>query len=54
MVGFYNTSMVYFISGIFGNLFGSYVEKSDKSIGAYTAISGLLTGILAVIFVNWS
>ena len=35
-----------------GNLFSSAISKSP-SVGASTAIMGILTGALAMLFVNW-
>lgn len=38
-----------------GNIFSSVCQfTGDNSVGASTAINGLLTGLLAVIIVNWS
>ena len=55
MVGFVPTCLVYIISGIGGNLFSSACNFSNNdSVGASTAINGLLTGMLAVVVVNWS
>jgi len=53
MVGFKQTAILYFVSGIGGNLFSSYLS-SDNSIGASTSDFGLLFGLLAVIRINWN
>jgi membrane associated rhomboid family serine protease len=55
MVGFLPTCLVYVMSGIGGNVFSSACQFSgNTSVGASTSINGLLTGMLAVIVVNWS
>ena len=55
MVGFLPTCLVYIMSGIGGNVFSSAcMYDGDNSVGASTAINGLLTGMLAVVVVNWS
>jgi len=53
MVGFKQTAAIYFITGIGGNLFSSYIQP-DSSIGASTADFGLLFGIMSMILVNWN
>lgn len=54
MVGYIYMVSLYFASGIGGNLFSAYWKPTESSIGASTAINGVLTGILAMILVNWS
>ena len=43
----------YVCSGVAGNLFSAMCEHDMVSVGASTAINGLLTGILAMILANW-
>jgi len=41
-------------SGIGGNLFSAYWEPATMvSVGASTAVTGLISGGLAMVFVNW-
>lgn len=55
MVGFFHTCLLYFASGIGANIFSSVCQFEGKpSVGASTSINGLLTGLLAMIIVNWS
>ena len=54
MIGYLYMVSLYFTSGIGGCLFSAYWKPFDSSIGASTAINGVLTGILAMILVNWS
>jgi len=52
MVGFKHTAALYFMSGIGGNMFSAFCSNGN-SIGASTADFGILTGLLAMILVNW-
>ena len=52
MVGFKQMAAIYFASGIGGNIFSALCVDSD-SVGASTADFGILTGLLAMIIVNW-
>ena len=52
MVGTKNLIVLYFVSAFGGNIFGVLVSD-DPSVGASTAISGLLGAYLAYIIVNW-
>ena len=54
MIGYLYMVSLYFASGIGGCLFSAYWKPLDSSIGASTAINGVLTGILAMILVNWN
>mmetsp|Transcript_33600 Transcript_33600/g.51738 ORF Transcript_33600/g.51738 Transcript_33600/m.51738 type:complete len:163 (+) Transcript_33600:169-657(+) len=54
LVGFRHTLMIYFISGIGGNLFSSFCNPGSISIGASTCINGMLTGLLALLVINWN
>ena len=53
MIGFKQMAKLYIFSAIGGNLF-SAVCTNERSVGASTADFGILTGILAMIFANWS
>lgn len=53
MVGFRMTVYTYFISGISANIFGSAVDYNNNSVGASTAINGIIAAELAMIIVNW-
>jgi len=52
MIGFTQIACVYLASGIGGNLFSSFFSRK-KSVGASTAINGVVTSLLAMIIVNW-
>ena len=52
MVGFKHMAIVYMASGIGGNMFSSCLSN-NLSVGASTADFGILTGLLAMVFVNW-
>lgn len=54
MIGFKHMMGCYIASGIGGNLFSSLCTPNERSIGASTADFGIFTGLLAMIFVNWS
>mmetsp|Transcript_8931 Transcript_8931/g.15128 ORF Transcript_8931/g.15128 Transcript_8931/m.15128 type:complete len:174 (+) Transcript_8931:347-868(+) len=53
MVGFNHTMATYIVSGIGGNIFSAYCSDAN-SVGASTSINGLLTGVFAMITINWS
>jgi rhomboid protease GluP len=53
MVGFKHMAAVYFASGFGGNLFSACLTI-NPSVGASTSDFGILTGLLAMVFVNWS
>lgn len=45
---------IYFVAGIGGNLFSALCYPSKGgSVGASTAIFGLIATLLAIVFVNW-
>ena len=46
-------ALLYFSSGIGGNLLSVLCVKTN-SVGASTAINGILTGLLAIVLVNWN
>ena len=48
-----HTCSCYLVSGLAGNLFSAMCDHNSRSVGASTAINGLLTGVLAVILANW-
>lgn len=52
MIGFTQIACVYLASGIGGNLFSSSLNTSS-SVGASTAINGVVTSLLAMIIINW-
>jgi len=52
MIGFTQIACVYLGSGIGGNLFSSYLQTSS-SVGASTAINGIVTSLLAMLIINW-
>lgn len=53
MVGFRQTAIVYFVSGIGGNLIGALAQDAN-SVGASTGVCGVLAGCLAMVIVNWT
>lgn len=52
MIGFWKTAGIYFASAVGGNLFSALVSNSP-SVGASTAISGLLGIYIGYIIVSW-
>ena len=52
MIGFKHIAGVYLASGLGGNLFSAYCSDSP-SVGASTCINGVVTGLLAILLVNW-
>jgi len=52
MIGTGNTIIVYLASAIGGNLFGALLSTAD-SVGASTAIVGLLGAYIGWLIVNW-
>jgi hypothetical protein len=46
--------LIIFLYRIGGNLFSSVVSPSTDSVGASTAICGMLTGMLGLIIINWN
>jgi len=52
MIGFWKTAMIYFACAIGGNLFSALVSDSP-SVGASTAIAGLLGVYVGYIIVSW-
>jgi len=53
MIGFKQMATMYFAAGIGGNIFSSCIND-EPSVGASTAVFGVLTGQAAMIIVNWS
>ena len=53
MVGFKHTAVLYAVSGFGGNLFSALCQDTN-SVGASTAVCGILAGCLAMIIANWS
>jgi len=53
IMGPFRLAFLYICSGMGGVLFSCICAKHDTSVGASTAIYGLLGGFLAMIIVNW-
>jgi len=53
ITGLVNVAIIYFASGIGGNLYGTWTSDS-LAVGASTAINGLLGCFIAYIIVNWN
>lgn len=53
MVGFKQMACLYIVSGIGGNLLSSMIND-ECSVGASTAVFGVLTGQVAMVLVNWN
>jgi membrane associated rhomboid family serine protease len=53
MVGEKLVILIYFLSAVAGNLFSSVVEPNSFSVGASTAIAGMLGLLIAWVIINW-
>lgn len=55
LLGPLRVALIYFVSGIGGNLFSALCDPNPLKIavGASTSIFGLISTLLAIVFVNW-
>jgi len=49
------TATLYFLSGIFGNIFGACINPPiNVSVGASTCLYGILACLLSYMIINWN
>jgi len=54
IMGSFHIALLYFVSGIGGNLFSCYANNiAQTAVGCSTSVTGILAGALAMVFVNW-
>lgn len=53
VMGPLRVAILYLAAGVGGNIFSSLCNYGGRSVGASTAIFGLLSGLLALVLVNW-